>query len=126
MSGRDKDDFEGFSPLHDNQGRLGRPYRRWHEIWGVSIRGTDSSYLSGAMTGDETFTDPLNPIKTYVLDPNGATRKFTPSGLFNAGFVALIKNIGTDYAILFDPEGSKQTIGPGQVGLAFYDGTVWR
>jgi len=81
---------------------------------------------SSTMTGNETFTDPQRQIGTYFLDPNGANRNFDPSGTFTAGLVILIKNIGTDYNIIFDSENSIQIIRPTELAIMLYDGSQWR
>lgn len=114
-----------YLPKKDDWGRVGSEDRRWHEVWAVHIYGPPSSY-SSTMTGNETFTDPCSPMQTYFLDPNGATRTFNPSGTFNSGFVALVKNIGTDYSVVFDSGNSNQILTPGLLGIFMYDGTRWR
>lgn len=125
MGGRSKYDYGGKTPHHDDYGSIGTSTKRWHQGWFVNLRGTNAYYTS-TMTDDETLTDPENFIYTCFLDPNGATRHFDPSGTFTAGFILLIKNIGTNYSIIFDSTASKQMIRPGKLGMFIYDGTTWR
>lgn len=95
-------------------------------------RNIDTDFLpdlhnySATMTADETFTYPGGSRGIYTLDPGGADRTFTPSGTFPDGFYLNIKNIGQEL-ITFDPSGSAQVIGPGQVLITWYDKTneVW-
>jgi len=114
-----------YKPKQDDHGSIGLQDYRWHEGWFVNLYGEPSSY-SSTMTADETFTDPKMPMQTNFLDPNGANRNFNPSGTFKAGFVILIKNIGTDYNIIFDSAGSAQIIRPGELAIMMYDGSTWR
>lgn len=114
-----------FLPKKDDWGRVGAENRRWHEGWFNNLYGTPSSY-SSTMTGNETFTDPLMPMKTYFLDPNGGDRTFNPSGTFTAGFVAFVKNIGTDNNVIFDSGVSNRLLAPNELGAFLYDGTQWR
>ncbi len=114
-----------YNPDKDAWGSIGIQGRRWYQIWAVNFYGDPSSY-SSIMTGDETFTDPLKPMGTYFLDPNGANRNFDPSGTFKAGVVALVKNIGTDYNVIFDSSSTAQIIRPGELAIMMYDGSQWR
>ena len=125
MGGRSAYQTHEYTPDRDNWGSIGSEEKRWHQIWAVNFYGDPSSYAA-TMTADETFTDPSKPMGTYFLDPNGANRNFDPSGTFKTGVVALIKNIGTDYNIIFDSASTAQIIRPGELAIMMYDGSVWR
>ena len=124
-----------YKPKKDGFGSIGISGYAWYQghfknltaetLNAGNIAVAPESY-SSTMTGDETFTDTDTPTAVYFLDPNGANRNFNPSGTFNAGFVAFIKNIGTDYNINFDSENSAQIIRPGELALMLYDGSEWR
>jgi len=123
--GGNKNDYAGMTPHKDIHGSIGRETRRWYQGWFYKLRGTDT-YYSSTMTADEIFTDPDTILYCYFLDPNGAYRTFTPSGSFNTGFIAFVKNTGTQYSIVFDPAGVKVVLQPGQMQIFLYDGTTWR
>ncbi len=118
-------EYWSYNPDKDAWGSIGIETKRWYQIWAVNFYGDPSSYAS-TMAGDETFTDPLKPMGTYFLDPNGANRNFDPSGAFKTGFTAWIKNIGTDYNIIFDSGSTAQIIRPGELAIMMYDGSQWR
>jgi hypothetical protein len=83
------------------------------------------AYYLSTMTGDETFTDPGMATKAFILDPNGANRNFNPSGSFNTGFIAFVKNTSAYYNVIFDSTGAKYTIGPKELGILIYNGSSW-
>lgn len=113
-----------YHPRKDDWGSIGLETKRWHQVWAVNYYGDPDAY-SSVMTDDEEFTYPNKPMKCYFLDPNGSERNFNPSGTFQAGFVALVKNIGEE-TITFDSTGSAQEINEGELGIFMYDGTTWR
>lgn len=122
---RSVNDHQRIMPKKDDFGKIGHAEKRWAEGWFVDLYATPLYYTS-TMTGNETFTDPLTLMKVYFLDPNGANRNFNPSGSFNAGFVAFVKNVNrVGYHIVFDSTVSAQIIAPGELGIMLYNGSVW-
>lgn len=112
-------------PKKDNFGFIGDEDFRMAEGWFVNLFASPV-YYSSTMTGSETFIDPFTILKVFFLDPNGVDRNFNPSGIFPAGFIAIVKNIDkAGNYIIFDSTVSAQVIGPGELGIMLYTGTVW-
>ena len=80
-----------------------------------------SSVMGGhetfSVTGDET-------VKVCFLDGNGSSRNFNPSGVFPAGYHVQLVNVGGE-DIIFDSGTLASTISAGDLGMFFYDGTIW-
>ncbi|MCK9570053.1 hypothetical protein M0R72_14010 [Candidatus Pacearchaeota archaeon] len=85
------------------------------------------SVLSATMTGnDDSFAYDGAMTTRHILDPDGDTELYYPSGSFPAGFKIEIINVGEiAEGIVFDPNGISLTI-PGRGSGEFYtDGVSW-
>lgn len=98
--------------------------KRWILFDITDVLVSESAY-SSTMTGNETFAYTSGVTRKFFLDPNGADRRFNPSGAFPKGYEAVILNTGGPYNIVFNSSGASYIITPGVVGRFIYDSNDW-
>ena len=91
-----------------------------------SLFNGETLVLSGddsTVTATTTFSPTGGNI--FFITPSGANREFNPSGTFDKNTKIELINTGATYNVIFDSEGSSQSVATSQYGNFFFDGTTW-
>ena len=86
---------------------------------------TTTSTYEGDTTITATATFSSADGKVFFIIPSGADRDFNASGTFNARTEIKVVNRSATHNVIFDSEGSSQSISPSQYGNFFFNGTTW-